>query len=34
MAYVDYIDDKVLDGFYKVVNVSLKFLASNMLTKV
>ncbi|KAM9412460.1 dynein axonemal heavy chain 17-like [Salvelinus alpinus] len=33
MAYVDYIDDKVLDGFYKVVNVSLKFLASNMLAK-
>uniref|UniRef100_A0A674F0T2 Dynein axonemal heavy chain 17 n=1 Tax=Salmo trutta TaxID=8032 RepID=A0A674F0T2_SALTR len=33
MAYVDYIDDKVLDGFYKVVDVSLKFLASNMLAK-
>uniref|UniRef100_A0A674EYS7 Dynein axonemal heavy chain 17 n=1 Tax=Salmo trutta TaxID=8032 RepID=A0A674EYS7_SALTR len=28
MAYVDYIDDKVLDGFYKVVDVSLKFLSS------
>ncbi|XP_062330264.1 dynein axonemal heavy chain 17-like [Osmerus eperlanus] len=32
-AYVSYIDNKVLDGFFKVVLVSLKFLANNMQNK-
>ncbi|CAL8284422.1 unnamed protein product [Lota lota] len=30
MRHVDYIDDKVLDGFFEVVLVSLQFLASSM----
>ncbi|KAG7325031.1 hypothetical protein KOW79_011347 [Hemibagrus wyckioides] len=30
IKYTDYIDDKVLDGFYKVIYVSLDFLLKNM----
>ncbi|KAK3559476.1 hypothetical protein QTP86_013663 [Hemibagrus guttatus] len=30
IKYTDYIDDKVLDGFYKVIYVSLNFLLKNM----
>ncbi|XP_030631015.1 dynein heavy chain 17, axonemal-like [Chanos chanos] len=30
MAYVDYIDDKILQGFFTVIHVSLMFLATNM----
>lgn len=33
-AYVDYIDDKLLEGFFKVIHVSLQFLSSNMHAEV
>lgn len=34
IKYTDYIDDKVLDGLYKVIYVSLDFLLKNMCAEV
>ena len=32
--YIDYIDDKVMEGFFNVVRVSLEFLTNNMHAEV